>query len=139
MKTASTEIRTLVVKAYTSGAATRKQLAEIFGYHIQSIGNWIREHEREGRVAPRQKGHRPSVFTSEEKEELVKLLSEDVDLTLAEIRTRFGKECSLVAIHKLLVKLGFVFKKNTEGKRTGARRHRQEQARMADVSKNCSA
>jgi hypothetical protein len=39
MKTASTEIRALVVKAYSSGISTREQLAEIFGYHIQSIGN----------------------------------------------------------------------------------------------------
>jgi transposase len=55
------------VKAYASGAATREQLAEIFGYHIQSSGNWIREFEREGRLAPRPKGHRKSVFTEEEK------------------------------------------------------------------------
>jgi transposase len=58
MKTATEEIRSLVVKAYTSGTATRKQLAEIFGYHIQSIGNWIREHQRDGRLAPRPKGHK---------------------------------------------------------------------------------
>jgi transposase len=47
MKTASAETRALVVKAYASGAAASKQLAEILGYHIQSIGNWIREFERE--------------------------------------------------------------------------------------------
>jgi hypothetical protein len=45
MKTASAETRALVVKAYTSGIATRKQLAEIFGYHIQCYdtapcGHW---------------------------------------------------------------------------------------------------
>jgi transposase len=123
MKTASAETRTLVIKAYTSGIATRKQLAEIFGYHIQSIGNWIREYVRAGRIAPRPKGHRKSVFTDEEKKKLIELLKHNTDLTLEELRNLFGKSCSLVAIHKTLVKLGFVFKKNAAGKRAGSRRY----------------
>ncbi|MDR2744609.1 MAG: helix-turn-helix domain-containing protein [Desulfovibrio sp.] len=83
MKTASSETRALVVKAYTSGVATRKQLAEIFGYHIQSIGNWICEFKREGRVAPRPKGHRNSVFSGEEKKAVLELLqSEDIKKAL---------------------------------------------------------
>ena len=99
MKTASAEIRALVVKAYTSGVATRKQLSEILGYHIQSIGNWIREYEREGRIAPRPKGHRKSVFSPEEREQLVALLQNNVDMTLAEMKDHFGKDCCLAAIH----------------------------------------
>ena len=123
MKTASAETRALVVKAYTSGIATRKQLAEIFGYHIQSIGNWIREFEREGRIAPRAKGHRKSVFTDEEKIALAQLFQDNTDITLEELREKFGKNCSLVAIHNTVVKLGFVFKKNVAGKRVGTRRY----------------
>lgn len=123
MKTANAETRALVVKAYTSGIATRKQLAEIFGYHIQSIGNWIREFESEGRITPHAKGHRKAVFTDEEKVALTELLHHDVDVTLKEIREIFGKTCSLAAIQKTVVKLGFVFKKNTAGKRIGSRRH----------------
>jgi transposase len=127
MKTASAETRALVVKAYTSGIATRKQLAEIFGYHIQSIGNWIREFVREGRISSRPKGHRKSVFTDEERKALTELFQNNVDITLDEIREKFGKSCSLAAIHKTVVKLGFVFKKNTAGKRIGTRRHYSEQ------------
>jgi transposase len=125
MKTASAEIRNLVVKAYTSGVATRKQLSEIFGYHVQSIGNWIREYEREGRIAPRPKGHRKSVFCHEEREQLTALLQNKVDLTLAEIKEHFGKNCCLAAIQRIVVKLGFVVKKNSAGKRTRSRRHCQ--------------
>jgi len=123
MKTASAETRARVVKAYTSGVATRKQLAAIFGYHIQSIGNWIREYEREGRVAPHPKGHRQSVFSHEEREQLIALLKDKVDMTLAEIKDHFGKNCCLAAIHRIIVGLGFVVKKNTQGKRTKARRY----------------
>lgn len=121
MKTANEETRTIIINAYNSGIATRKQLAEMFGYHIQSIGNWIRAFEREGRTAPLPKGHRKSIFTDEEKIALTALLQSNVDITLAEIRERFGKKCSPVAIHKTVVKLGFVFKKNSAGKRAGAR------------------
>jgi len=123
MKTASAEIRDLVVNAYTSGVATRKQLSEIFGYHIQSIGNWIREYEREGRIAPRPKGHRKSVFSPEEREQLVALLQKNVDMTLAEMKNHFGKDCCLAAIHRIVAKLGFVVKKNSAGKRTRSRGH----------------
>jgi len=123
MKTASGETRALVIKAYTSGIATRKQLAEIFGYHIQSIGNWIREYSRDGRISPRQKGHRKSVFTDEEKDKLIELFKYNTDLTLEELKKLFGKSCSLVAIHKTVVKLGFIFKKNAKGKRIGTGRH----------------
>jgi transposase len=112
-----------VIKAYASGIVTRKQLAEIFGYHIQSIGNWIREYEREGRIAPRPKGHRKSVFSHEEREQLVALLQNKVDMTLAEMKDHFGKDCCLAAIHRIVVKLGFVVKKNSAGKRTRSRRH----------------
>jgi transposase len=122
MKTASAETRALVVKAYTSGIATRKQLAEIFGYHIQSIGNRIREFVHEGRISPHPKGHGKPVFTDEEKKALVELLRNNVDITLEELREKFGKNCSPVAVHKTVVKLGFVFKKNSTGKRTGTRR-----------------
>ena len=125
MKTASSETRALVVKAYASGIVTRKQLAEIFGYHIQSIGNWIRVYEREGRIEPRPKGHRESVFSPGEREQLVALLKNRVDMTLAEIKDHFGKDCCLAAIHRIVVKLGFVVKKNSAGKRARSRRHCQ--------------
>jgi len=126
MKTATAETRALVVKAYSSGVATRKQLAEIFGYHIQSIGNWIREYEREGRIAPRPKGHRQSVFSPEERKQLSALLKNSVDMTLAEIKEHFGKTCCLSAIHRIVVGLGFVVKKNSKGKRTKSRRCSRE-------------
>jgi len=124
MKTASAEIRDFVVKAYVSRVATRKQLSVIFGYHIQSIGNWIRQYAHEGRSAPRPKGHRKSVFSPEEREQLVALLQNNVDMTLAEIKDHFGKDCCLAAIHRIVVKLGFVLKKNSTGKRTRSCGHR---------------
>ena len=124
MKIATEEIRSLVVKAFLSGTASRQQLSKIFGYTPASISNWVREYKRENRLAPLPQGHRKSVFTDAELRQLTELLEERVDLTLAEIKEHFCKQCSLVAIHKTVVKLGFVFKKNSEGKRARTRGHK---------------
>jgi transposase len=121
MKIASEEIRTIVVEAYSSGAVSRKQLAEIFGYHIGSIGRWIRENRKTERLAPLPRGHRVSVFNAEERKQLAEFIENNPDATLDEIRNHFRKPCSLVAIHKIVRKLGYVFKKNSEGKRTKTR------------------
>ena len=134
MKIASEEIRTLVVRAYNSGVSSRKQLSEIFGYHIDSIGRWIRESRKTERLAPLPRGHRRSVFSCEEREQLAEFIEKNPDATLEEIRGHFQKHCSLVAIHKIVSKLGYIFKKNSEGERARARGYPQESARMARIS-----
>jgi transposase len=137
MKKASEEIRTIVVKAYLSGAASRPQLSAIFGYTPACISNWVREYKQEKRLAPRPQGHRKAVFTGAELEQLAALLRKKVDLTLAEIRDHFCKTCSLVAIHKTVVKLGFVFKKNSTGQRTRSRGYSPTTRAVARVSGEC--
>jgi len=126
MKTATPEVRFIAIKAYKSGMS-RQQAADIVGYHLNSISRWIREYEREKRLEARERGRRPSIFSNREREELVELIKNRVDITLEEIRLHFAKNCSLTAIHKLLKALGFMFKKNSEGKRTRTRRYRSGQ------------
>jgi transposase len=121
MKKANEEIRSIVVKAFLSGTASRRKLAEIFGYTPASISNWVREYKQEQRLTPRPAGHRNAAFTDVELQELFELLKKNVDMTLSEIRDYFCKECSLVAIHNAVNKLGFVLKKNSKGKRTRSR------------------
>lgn len=118
MKFATQEIRTAAVNAFMSGQATIEQLVNIFGYTQASIYNWVRDYKKNNRLAPRPNGHRKGIFSEEELKQLSELLEKNVDMTLAEIREHFKKECSLVTIHKTVVKLGFVFKKNAKGKRT---------------------
>ena len=52
MKTASSEIRVVAVKAYGAGVS-RQQIADILGYHLNSVSRWIREFEREKRLEGR--------------------------------------------------------------------------------------
>lgn len=135
MKTASSEIRAITVKAYASGLS-RQQIADIVGYHLNSVSRWIREFERESRLDARPRGHRQSIFSEAERRELIELIGKQPDITLEELRSHFMKACSLNAIHKLLKSLGFVVKKNSSGQRTRTRGHNPGQGQMGRVSKN---
>ena len=125
MKIASPEIRSIAVRAYLSGTASRRQLADIFDYHVETIGRWIRA-SRQERFTPLPRGHRRSVFTPDELEQLGLYIENNPDATLNELRERFEKKCSLPALHKITRKIGYVFKKNSEGKRARARGYSQQ-------------
>jgi transposase len=134
MKEASEEIRSLVVKAYLAKVATRRRLAEIVGYHINTIGRWIREYRQEEKLAASPRGHRLSIFSEEEKRQLAELIDKTPDITLREIREYFGKTCSLPAIFKHIKGLGYVFKKNAKSQRARPGRHCGAPGSMARIS-----
>lgn len=116
MKTASAEIRSIVVKAYLSGKASKRQLADIFGFHLSAINRWLRLYRTENRLAPLEKGHMAAAFSPEECDRLIELLRDRPDITLAEIRDSFAKNCSLMAVHRTLERLGFRRDKKAGGK-----------------------
>ena len=130
MSIASPEIRKIAVEAYLSAKATQKQLADILGFHRTAIVRWVREYRKEGKLEPRVRGHMAKAFSAEEKERLAAMIDDKPDLTLDEIREAFSKNCSLMAVHRELKRLGFRYKKNSEGIRARTRRHRSEQERM---------
>ena len=119
MKIASQEIRTAAIKAYDSGVPPQ-QIAETLGYSLNSINRWLREYQREGRLKALPRGHRISMFSEEERKQLVELLEKRPDMTLDEIRMHFDKQCSLNAVHKIVKALGFVLKKLSERKNRSA-------------------
>ena len=133
MKFASEEIRTKAVHAYLDGKATIKNLAEIFGYTPATIWNWIKAYRLHQQLAAKPNGHRKKCFSDKEIEELKSLLDKNVDMTLAEIKSHFNKSCCLSAIHRMLVKLGYRYKKNSQGQRTRTRRCPKETRSMATV------
>jgi transposase len=126
MSIASPEIRKIAVEAYLAGKATQQQLADILGFHRTAIVRWVREYRKDKKLAPQVRGHMPKAFFPEEAERLAALVKDNPDLTLEEIRETLSKNCSLMAIHRELKRLGFRFKKNTEGIRTRTRRHCRE-------------
>jgi len=130
MSIASPEIRKIAVEAYLSGKATQGHLADIFGFHRTAIVRWVREYKQEGRLEPRVRGHMPRAFSLEEQERLAAMVNDKPDLTLDEIRAAFSKNCSLMAVHRELMRLDFRFKKNAEGLRARTRRFSRKQETM---------
>jgi transposase len=130
MSIASPEIRKIAVEAYLSAKATQQQLADILGFHRTAIVRWIREYKKDGKLEPQTRGHMSKAFSVEENDRLVGMVKDTPDLTLEEIREAFSKKCSLMAVHRELKRLGFRYKKNTEGLRTRTRRHSREQEKM---------
>lgn len=133
MKIASQEIRTLAIKAYDLGVPPQ-QIAETLGYHLNSINRWLRAYQTEGRVKALPRGHRISIFSTEERKQLIELLEKSQDITLDEIRMHFGKQCSLNAVHKIVKALGFVFKKNSQSEGTGSHGHRTHTTTVENFS-----
>jgi len=123
MTIANTDIRKIAVDAYLSGKGTQQQLADIFGFHRTAIARWVREFRKTGKLAPLPRGHMAKAFTVEEGERLAAIVKDKPDSTLQEIKEMLSKDCSLMAVHRELKRLGFRYKKNSEGKRTRARRH----------------
>jgi len=76
----SSELRAVAVKAYGAGVS-RQQIADILGYHLNSVSRWIREFEREKRLEARPRGHRVSIFSEAERLELVELIGKQPDIT----------------------------------------------------------
>lgn len=130
MSIATPEIRRIAVEAYLSGKATQQQLADILGFHRTAIVRWIREYKKDGRLEPQTRGHMARAFSVAEKERLAALIKEKPDLTLEEIREILEKNCSLMSIHRELKRLGFHYKKNSEGVRARARRHTSEREKI---------
>lgn len=121
MSVASSKVRKIAVEAYLSGKATQQQLADILGFHRTAIVRWVREYRKDGKLEPRARGHMARTFSLEERERLASLVKSKPDLTLEEIRAALSKDCSLMAVHRELKRLGFRFKKNSEGVGTRAR------------------
>lgn len=109
MKIASQEIRTLAVNAHFSGKADKRQIADIFNVDIATLNRWIRDAQREGRLAPRPRGHRNAAFSSQEREHLLQLLKEQPKMTLREIREHFQKTCSITTVSRTVKELSAYF------------------------------
>ena len=119
MKKGSEDIRSLAVRNVLAGKYSVAQVAEMTGYSIATIYNWISIYRKERRLTAKPAaGHRQPVFSQSEHEQVKTMIQEKPDITLVEIRERFNKKCCLDAVHNMVKRLGLTFKKNSKIKRT---------------------
>ena len=115
MKAYSIDLRKRVLAAYDSDKYTLRQIAEQFQVTTRWIQKLRQQREQEGSIAPRpqNQGRKPA-FRGKHLQELYDFVKQHSDATLEEIRQYFAGRvnCSIVAVHNALKRLGWRYKKN---------------------------
>jgi transposase len=110
------DLRDRVVGACDSGELTRQEIAEAFGVSTAWIRRLLQRRRETGTYRP--KGHaggRRPAFEGAQLGRLDRLVRQQPDATLAELRERSGVQCSLMAVSNALGRLGYRRKKRRSG------------------------
>lgn len=118
MGIASSELRQRALAAYQTGKGTQEEIAALYGVSTRTFQRWCRQYEREGSTHPKRRGHRRAVYTGKELERLDRAITKRPDATLEELLGLTGKSCSIMAVQRAVVRLGYSLKKNAVGQRT---------------------
>ena len=113
MEAYSTDLRERVIEAYDAGRGSSRQLARVFGVSSAWIRKLLWLRRETGTVAAKvyRRGPRPRL-SERQLARLAELVRQHPDATLADLRRRLRVNCSLVTIHRALVKLGMSYKKS---------------------------
>lgn len=112
MRAFSTDLRERIVAVYDQGDSTQPQVAARFGVSLGLVKKLLGQRRCTGQIAPlgHRGGRRPKVRQTHLRR-LRALVRKQPDLTLAPLREASGLKCSLVAVHRALVKMGLTYKK----------------------------
>ncbi len=118
----SNDLRTRLISAVEDGLS-RRTAAERFGIAASTAIKWVDRWRRVGEVRPhRQGGDNRSHRIEAHAEEILALVEEAPDITLAEIAAyldeRYGLEVAQSTVWRLLDRHGMTFKKNRARQRT---------------------
>lgn len=112
MRTISLDLRERILGAYDNDEGTRPEIAHRFRVSVGLVKKLLQQRRRTGDIAPRHRfsGRKPTIVASH-RSQFRFLLTKKNDLTLQELRTATGLECSLQAINVVLAKMGLTYKK----------------------------
>jgi transposase len=124
-------IRKRILELYDGGKSTR-EIAQFSGFCMAAVRR-VRQRFRERRtLEPRTYlCGRKTLLTEERKQRLHHLLSEQPDVTLAELGARMDRPFPTSTIDLWLRRLGWKFKKNSGRRRTRAARRRRKKGALA--------
>lgn len=112
MRTLSLDLRERILASYDPQEGTRDQIANRYRVSLGMVKKLLQQRRRTGDIAPRHRysGRKPKILSSHQ-QQLRTLLGRKPDLTLNELRQAVALDCTLPAIHYVLVKLGLTYKK----------------------------
>lgn len=133
------DLRQRILKAYDRGDVTREQVAHRFEVSLGMVKKLIQQRRQTGDIAPRHhRSGRKRIIIDSHRREIRALLAKQPDLTLEELRVRLELECTIQAIHYVLVDMGLTYKKRLSGRRSNPARMSHGLAATGVKSKRAS-
>ena len=112
MKTISLDLRERILAAYDVGEGTREAVARRFRVSLGLVKKLLQQRRRINDLRPQhyRSGRKPG-HVARQQDQLRTLVHQKPDLTLKELRAAAGLQCTLPAIHYVLIRLGLTYKK----------------------------
>jgi transposase len=122
-KTLSLDLRQRILACCDEGKLTRQQSADRYRVSLGMVKKLLAQRKKTGDIAARhhEAGRKP-LFTAAHRRHLGRLIDEQPDITLAEMRQALELKCTLPAIHYVLRGMDLTYKKNAARQRARARR-----------------
>lgn len=112
MATLSLDLRQRIISTCDRGEGTQVQVARRFGVSYGMVKKLLQQRRKTGCIKPRHHlAGRKKKIVAEHRIAIRKHLQRKPDMTLAELRDALGLECTLPAIHYVLVDMGLTYKK----------------------------
>jgi transposase len=105
------------------GKLTRQQIADRYRVSLGMVKKLLAQRKKTGDIAPRHRysGRKP-LFTVTHRRQLGRLIEDQPDITLEEMREALALRCTLPAIYYVLRGMKLTYKKNPARQRARARR-----------------
>jgi transposase len=114
VKAYSQDLRERVVRACDEGRLTRQALADLFDVSTAWIRRLLQRRRETGSFAAKPHAGGPATkLGANQRRQLVELVAQQPDATLAELKARLGAFVHLCTIHRALDRLGLSFKKKS--------------------------
>ena len=107
MAAISMDLRQRILKAYDQGGVTQLEVAKRFDVSHGMVKKLLQQRRRIGDIGPQhhRSGRKPKILETHCRE-MKRLLAEEPDLTLEELREALGLDCTIQAIHYALADMG---------------------------------
>lgn len=118
-RTLSVDLRERIVAAYDGKEGTREEVARRFKVSVGMVKKLLAQRAKTGDLRPRHRfSGRKARLLPEHGPRLKALISQQPDLTLAELKARLQLECTVAAVHWVVAKLGLTYKKRRSMRRS---------------------
>jgi transposase len=112
VKTISLDLRERIVAAYDERQDTREEMAKRFRVSLGMVKKLLQQRRQTKDLAPRHRySGRKARVLPEHGEKLARLVAEQPDLTLVQIKAKLAMTCTIQAVHYALQALGLTYKK----------------------------